>query len=160
MTYSKALVLKPFVLQIFWCDFGEWFRSIPQKSHLYLLASLRPPGLLFQPLQQKHAKLVLSHMQNTKIRRHAFAKCNIIETLCILGIDLWYTLLYAGILLQLSNLYFVISHVGLIICLANNTHHENKLIHSLPFIYWQFPDIPVRQICGSVSYLVTVFSLL
>ena len=35
MTPSKALVLKPFVLQIFWCKFGERFRSILQKSHLF-----------------------------------------------------------------------------------------------------------------------------
>ena len=34
MTPSKAHILKPFVFQIFWCEFGEWFRSILQKSYL------------------------------------------------------------------------------------------------------------------------------
>ena len=28
MTPSKAPILKPFVLQIFWCELGEWFRSL------------------------------------------------------------------------------------------------------------------------------------
>ena len=31
---SKTPVLKPLVLQIFWFEFGDWFRSILQKSHL------------------------------------------------------------------------------------------------------------------------------
>ena len=36
MNPSKAPVLKPFVLQIFWCEFGEWYRSILQKSYLWI----------------------------------------------------------------------------------------------------------------------------
>ena len=35
MTTSKAPVLKPVVLQIFWYEIGEWFSSILQKNHLY-----------------------------------------------------------------------------------------------------------------------------
>ena len=31
----KTPILNPLVLQIFGCEFGEWFRSILQKSHLY-----------------------------------------------------------------------------------------------------------------------------
>ena len=35
ITPSKITVLKPFVLQIFWCKFGEWFRSFLKKPDLY-----------------------------------------------------------------------------------------------------------------------------
>ena len=36
MTPRKTPVLKPLVLQIFLCEFGELFRSILQKNHLYI----------------------------------------------------------------------------------------------------------------------------
>ena len=36
MAPNKIPVLKPFVLQIFWWKFGKLFRSILQKSRLYL----------------------------------------------------------------------------------------------------------------------------
>ena len=35
MDPSKTHVLKMLALYIFWCEFGEWFCSIFQKSHLY-----------------------------------------------------------------------------------------------------------------------------
>ena len=35
MNQSKAPILKPYVLQIFWCEFGEWFRSLLRKPDLY-----------------------------------------------------------------------------------------------------------------------------
>ena len=40
MTSSKASFLKPFVLQILWCEFREWFGSFLRKYDLYLFVSL------------------------------------------------------------------------------------------------------------------------
>ena len=41
MTPSKAPVLKRFILEKFWCELGQWFRLIFQKSHLYFLPTFR-----------------------------------------------------------------------------------------------------------------------
>ena len=49
MIPNKAPVLKPYVLQISWCEFGEWFQSFLRKPDLYKNQEIKScQDLIFQ----------------------------------------------------------------------------------------------------------------
>ena len=65
MTPSKAHVLKPFILQIFWCDFGEWFLSLLERTRpVTIFKQARNPYVTQQEQYQKSSQ-TLSFMNQT-----------------------------------------------------------------------------------------------